>query len=1503
MLFKRNKDAKRSLFRKTINGFIYTGVGLLILLVILFGVSQTSTFRNWLREKIITEFNDASNSKLYIEEIDGTLLTSLIIDNSNLTLDGDTLFMAEKIEVKTSPLKILFKLIYFRDVEVTNCNISLLKDAQGEINISKLFPPSEEPPDTTSSSFNWKIQVANLELSNINFKLQSADNKNSTQVYSQPNFDDLRVNDLNLSLAGFADLSESEFHLSIANLDMHPNLTGFNLKHFEVNINKVGDRAEINDLHLITSRSDVLINASVSEYAFLDPKEKRKFENAVLDLNLVADKFDFDDLSNWISGTQLLNGKVGTNISVSGTLSELYLNKLNVNYNQGTILKGEGQLKNILAGADMQINMLFTNSQVNQEDVNNLLRDIEIPVYPGYGLLRLDTISYSGKPLNFNSHIILNTDKGSVNLSADLDLEKEDMEYNINFVTQGLDVQPVSGLQTNLNSAGSIQGSGTDLKTLKTNIDIKNSNSTVSEYYLNNFALICTASDGKINADVNIVSDSLKGSLKANLDFNNPDLPAYNFSGNIQQLNISKFLYSDNLNTKLNFVIDGEGTSFDPDEMNLFFSLRVDSSYLNDIYIKSTRTIVDLRKDENERVINLISDLADITVEGNFNTEDLIELITKKSGLIAESVTNKLNSFNGQAENRDSSYYYSNSIQPETDLEENLTSDIDVKYLIEFKDFELISLFLGNADLEVDGEIGGDITSKNNELNMSMNTKIDYFKYWDGNNLLFTSETNLDFSIQDSTSTSDLDNLVTNMHLTSKRMFVGAELNNITFDLNMKNEDAQIDFSGNFENTASAKLNGNIKFEPNDLRLLLDNLSLNYKGYELENKSGIDIVYKSDEITFNNFELLHKPGEISIEGSMSFSGQQNLNLKASGFEADEITTKLLGLAQDKSLYAIVGLDASLTGTAESPLIDADLSVDSVSFGKTSFGNFNGKAQYSAKLLQAELDFQEFVEQTTERKLLISADVPVNLSFTDGNEVTDKNIVAHLKANDFNLEALGNIVPMVSKLNGLLNADVSITTSGNRTNISGNLNLDGIRFVSDANNLEYELALETVIENNRVNINSLTLNNSHSTQNGGTLTGGGFVTLNNFTPDQVEIFMNGELLLLNKNSRAVSPNIYGDVKIRTNGNIEFKLAGEKSSLDADITLTHGTNINVIPFQNAFSNGSDQFKYRFIDFSVDNNKKDTELDSLIVLTESKNRDSNAASKTSLDLNVKIAVEDEAKMILVLSREFNQNLTAYLGGNFQYTTINNTPQASGELKLLEGSKLEFIKTFDAEGSIKFFSDLDNPFLDVTASYTNFYSPLSDSTQSGSNEEEVLIQIKLEGPLKSLNTNLMKNESSISVYKRASNRGQFELDQTKTVSDAMMFIIVGKFADEATAQETNLAASTAVSLAGSMVGGVLNQAFGDIVRGFQLRQVGQTTKFSLIGKVPTPFGEVRYEVGGTSQVFQDLGRANVRLEVPPFKILPSLIFRIERREPIFESSTSGEMINEVGVKYSFEF
>ena len=79
MFFRRKTKIKRPLTRQIINYFVGTGVVLIVILLVAFGYSQTSSFRNWLKEFVIEQVESSTNGKLTIKELDGTVLTSLIL--------------------------------------------------------------------------------------------------------------------------------------------------------------------------------------------------------------------------------------------------------------------------------------------------------------------------------------------------------------------------------------------------------------------------------------------------------------------------------------------------------------------------------------------------------------------------------------------------------------------------------------------------------------------------------------------------------------------------------------------------------------------------------------------------------------------------------------------------------------------------------------------------------------------------------------------------------------------------------------------------------------------------------------------------------------------------------------------------------------------------------------------------------------------------------------------------------------------------------------------------------------------------------------------------------------------------------------------------------------------------------------------------------------------------------------------------------------------------------
>jgi hypothetical protein len=1478
-----------------VNGFIYFGVGIITGLLMLFAFSQTSTFRDWLREKVVTTVNGSINGKLSIERIDGTVFTALILNNTTLLQGQDTLLFAEKIELRTSPLKILFKTIYIRKIELINADILFLKDKSGELNISKLVKSSgeEEIQDSASSEFTFKIEVADLSLNNVDFNLQSFENKNSTEVYENLNTDDLRLKSINLSLNAFADFSGKEIRLSINGFSVKPNLRGFEVKNLSGDFLINNDEVIVSELNLKTQRSNISLNVSAKDFPVLGGEIQIK--NVPLRLELNANEFNFDDLTNFVPATEILQGSIKTNIRTRGSLNELNILNLDIVLNE-TRLRGRGNIKNVTDGDRMLIDVNFLESYIKPADPDSLLRTIDIPVYDGYGNLKFDTLYFKGEPLNFNAGLNVKTSRGEFDAIVSMDLTQKDMVYDVSLNTQSLDLSPVINLPTSLNSNIIVKGKGTSPADMSNHISVIGNWSEIRNRNYQKLFIDLTASRGDINYDLSFKSDTTTGDVSGKINFADLSNPVYDINASLRNFNIANLIPGSELETDLNINIAADGNHFDPDSIELFAVFALDSSTVGDIELNNKKVIVDLRNDhQGSRVINVVSNLADITLSGQFSILDIASLITAEVNLITDFIDHSIEKINPSE--IDISYRKSGQLH----LPEHM---VDINYSIEFKDFELLSLLLGSIDMEIDGDISGFIKRNGDSLSVSAMLDVNYFKYLEEGELYFISgmeliaEVNNDFSVEFPSS------FTSNIDVSVHDLFLNEKIHNVEFTAEIDHRNVTLDLSGQLDNYLSTQLNGSIVLNDNITSLLLDSLFITYNNFDLWNKNNINITYSNEQFIFNEFTMTHNPGDIELNGLFSFTNDQNLSLNIRNLSGKDVSRDMFKVSPETGFNSNIDLKAFWQGTAASPLLNLSLTVDDINIRKKRIGTLITSLNYDNSGLDVKLNFLDTLYNIKYPKLKIEGVLPIDLSLQQSElKENGKKLNLSLEANDFELVTLSGLIPFIKELNGEFIGEVNIDGTMEDFKLSGKAAVHDVSFTSNLNNIKYEAFASVLLEDDDIIIDSLYLKNVDGTIGGGTILGGGKVTYSNLEITKIFFNANGQLKVLAKETQAAIPTMYGDLSITTLGDIVYTYDDNKNSLSAEILINKGANVTIAPARSGFSSSSDGFiyKYKIYSSTYDDNAL---IDSLIVLSDliSKHEESKPSRPNNLNLQIKINIEDEAKIVYVLSPEFKQNLTAYLAGNFEYTIINNNPVARGTLNLLQGSKLEFIKPFDALGTVKFFDELNNPYLDVTATYQDYYLT-SDSVGVTSGEKEVEIRIRLEGPLSEINKNFIQKEGNINVYIRDNNLGDYQLDATKTSSDAIMFIIVGKFTDDATNQDRNVAASTAASFAGSLVGSFLNQQFGNYIRSVRFQQVGSETKFSLIGKADISSLEFRYEFGGTSQVFQDLTRANVKIETSPITSLRNLILRFQRRDPLQGSSTYGEMINEFGVKYRFDF
>jgi len=1464
--------------------------------MIFFAISQTSTFRNYLKDYVTEKVNSSINGKLNIESLDGTILTTLILHNTKLTFKSDTLLKASKIELKTSPLELLFKRIYVRYAGISDANVNLIKGLDGRLNLSVLGKPSTE--DSTSSKFPFKIVAPDFELHNVNFNLQNYNYVNSTEVYDSLNFDDLRVKNINLKLAAVIDFGKKDFLVEINKLSFAPNLNHFDLKDLSGKIAVNQGLISAENLLVKTSESDISINGILHNYDLFGSSE---FKNGELDANIDGD-VSLKELSNFVSVFKNSVEQVKFKTRISGRVHNLSASNVDVSFLK-TNIETRGRIYNLNDPGNLELKLSFFNSYINEPDVNKLFPTLNIPVFQSLGLLTIDTLRFDGKPLDFNAKILLRTQTGSILVDGHANLQKELIDYNLNFSTSNFDLMPFAGFTSRINSTGKLKGYGTDPKSMKANLKFNGNGSTISGINLDSLNITVNADKKNVLYSLDVNSDTSNAKLTGIFDFTNEENPGYDIEGNVKNLDYSKIL-KDSINTgNFNFYLNGTGHNFDPDKITLYLSLIVKNSIMNGVDIdNSEATFNIISKEDNQKSIKITSDVADLILDGKFSLPKTIALLADETDLLTKVSKEKINNI-----------FYSDSTESlQAKVKTNqlnkfvrfsdVNQDNNFNFKIKLKEFNLVSIFLKNDQLYINGEINGRIYNNADSVNVKVNTDLGYIKFLGQSDIFFLSGLNLGIDFSNSFNADKLSDISAAINLNTKRVFTGSDIHNFTFNLSLANNIADINFSARLEDYLKARMKGNLDLSGNRISVNLDSLGVAYNNFNLSNKGNISGAIARDEINFNNFVMTKDSSEINVKGNLYRFGDQNLLVKLTHLKVKDLASNFLSVGRSNSPGGDINLSAVIKGNYSSPIINIQLDADSIEFRNKKLGYMTSTWNYGNRNLDLNLMLIDTLVNKNLPPLRIYGNIPIDLALTGAGErlIKGKDIDLNILADNFNLGIFGDILPVIKKVRGSMFANINIKGNLTDPDPQGFLKVRNGAFISELNNLEYNTSFNINMHGNSIGLDSLFVQNLEGTVNGGTLTGTGQAIFNNYEVTSSQIYLDGELKVLSEASKGVSPSLYGDLVIATNGKLEFTFDSEGAFLKAPVTIKYA-DITVPQSQRGYKNSSSNFIYKYVQDTAKVEKKEIDFESLMALSQQRSLSSKIApsKKSKFEFVINASIENEAKLTFILDQEFNQILTTILKGNFKYQNLGGRALAIGELKLEDGSTLEFLtKTFQAAGSLRFESELSNPYLDIVGTYKNYYTPPTDST--GTNEVEVAVKLKLKGPLKDLGKNFIQNENNIAVYYGADNIQNDVIDKSRDASDAVMFIVTGQFLGQqggiSSGAQTSTVAGTASSLAGSLLGGFLNSYAGDYVRSVELRRVGSYTKFNLSGKV----NNFRYSIGGTTDVFSDLSRANLKIEYPFFQ---KLLLRLERKEAVTETNNTSEMINELGLKYKFEF
>ncbi len=817
--------------------------------------------------------------------------------------------------------------------------------------------------------------------------------------------------------------------------------------------------------------------------------------------------------------------------------------------------------------------------------------------------------------------------------------------------------------------------------------------------------------------------------------------------------------------------------------------------------------------------------------------------------------------------------------------------NISLQYLLDFK--ESLNISFGKTDIEIDGQINGYLNLVNNSLALNLNTDLDYLKFWNQEDVYFLINSNLKGDISNNIGSSYNDNIEASINFSCDRLYASGNFYDLSSKIIFKDEELLLSFDGKYEKDIQAKLQSKISTFDDKLNFNIQSVDIKYNDFEVKNTENILLSYYEDTIGFDSFKLNVGDAKLNVVGKVGLmDGDHEAIITLDSLSGQKIITDLLGIYSPKKLQADINMKGIIQGNLLDPKFSITSSAKNMKFGGNNLGSLYSEFKYFNNTLNTDIKILDSTQNSDKPLLLVYGFIPIELSSSkDSIDNFNKLVSLQIESDEFDLSLLEDVLPYIQFKKGKLETEIDISGTLSDPIAVGYFSINKALFKVTKNNLDYDFNAKVWVDDEDITIESIKLSNVANTKNGGTISGSGFLKLKEFRPDSTVIRLAGSLKVLDDISKSASPLVYGDLVLSTRKDIVYTSNKEKSFISLPINISLAKL--VIPLSKSAYSSSSGFVYRYIDHNALNDKLAIELDSLIKSAERVDSIiNNNTSKFNYALDIK--VENEAEVVVVLSKELDQNLLVLLDGNFTLESLNGKTKSGGQLNVLDGSKLSFIKSFEAEGDIKF-DKISNPIVDITSTYKDYWQ--KDPNDAAS-EQEVGIKIKLKGPLSELNKNFIQDENNIGVYIGRQNIEDDKKDPTKTAADAMFFIITSKFPDDnSSQQDKNVVGGYTTSLAGSLIGSVLNQYLKDYVKGFQLRQTGTQTKFNLIGKA----ANIRYEIGGSTEVLQDLSRANVKMEYP---VTQRLQLRLERKESENQtSSINNPLFFEGGFKYNFEF
>ncbi|MBI5214671.1 MAG: hypothetical protein HY960_02855 [Ignavibacteriae bacterium] len=1499
---------------------------LLLLLIFFAGFSQTDYFKNGLRSILIGELGKQFNGTIHIGRLDGNFLNNFQLDSVSIFYGNVPVFAVGTVHINYDPISFFQSTIIIDSLNIERPRVTFLRLTDGSWNLGNLLKPSA---DTSKGRFEKTIALNYFSLRDGIVSLHD-----STQLHSddttQYNFQRVDYHNFdvtNLDIFLKATIKEDDIHAVITAIRFASSSPKFILENFrgDFHINDQGIKAK--DVLIKTTGSQINFTTSLKGQNIFEGLDLPEMEHDTTRLTFSANIVDFAELKQFLPELYFLEGNASLDLDVGGEFGNLKIRRLNLD-TYSTSFKIAGELRNLHQPEKLYISAFIGDSKLNPADANKLMPSFHIPPFEHIGQTSLYA-QFIGYPSDFRPTVQIKGKLGTFETKGSIEIHDGVPQYQLSLSTIGLDLATITGnteLSSYITASGELIGEGTTTEYLNSELKLDIDTAQIKNFIIDHskVGVIATGTNFETVSFLNI--NGATANVNASLDLKTETNPEFAVQLALSSFDVNRFFPETEFATRLNVTTNAKGTGNNLENLHVVADIFLTPSLIKDYRTGEEEIHIELQqKNVENKLLKVESSVADVDMKGRFNLNMLAEELPSKISRLVSRISNHTNPDISE-----------NNSEPDSALSTSTDDSLDCTYSINLKNLKPLSSIIHGKPFDAQANFIGRILGNSEQISLSTEGNIDECYLGNLNDGFFIQQTGLNLTLSDLSNNQTLDNLALKILLDGKSCVINStNVENVNLGFDYHDALGRLKCSGTIDSSTTLRLLGNVSMQPQTYVFDFDSVSLTLNDVYWKNNNDVQVRLNSDGVRVLHALMKHDNESVSLKGLLNNEGDFDMNASIRSLDLRTLNQLLSkpNNTQPSNLSGIINSDFHISGTSSEPVIELQAFADNVIFKKTTIGDVRATFNYKnqSAMIHAEVTT---AETDSLPSLLVNGTLPINLSFNKVEKRfpdVEQNI--EVQSNGFSVAILEQVVPQMKNLTGTFRGEVLMRGTPPRPMYSGNLFIDDARFIFSPNNIVYSISGNIQPKAEQLVFHNMKIINLTDRTFEGNAIANGYLTLREFKLTDFDVTTNGTVLVMSDSTRKVVPMMYGVLLAETDSSgVRFNGNMERPFLSGNL-FVRDANLVFPPRKNSLSDESAlTLDYIFID---DTSKEilQTEQSSLMkeFIFASDTAKRNAMFRTDesrlgfLDLlryDLHVETRGPTRARLIFTPATNEELYTELQGSVKAVNDKGTANIYGEISMTPRSYYNFLKKFDATGTLRFIGQWDNPELNVVATYEGLREkPLTSAEADAGKQPEqqkVVVQIDIKGTRYE-----PRPELSVKVQEEGETEFRNWATQTKggdVQSDAISFIVSGKFRDELTSSERADVANNLGNTAGStVISGVTSTFLSGLVSDFLRREFPfiRSAEVTYSGESFQEKADLRisgelfkgyWRFGG--RIFNDIGNANVNYQISLGEVfsvgsIRNLFIELERKveSPEFTTQSTNPVTNAARVYYRISF